>query len=48
MQQQAAALQHQIKNINLFVKMIENRCFIHHHLDAFALPSSTFSPSLHI
>jgi hypothetical protein len=26
-----------LKNINLFVKMIENRCFMHHNLDAFAL-----------
>jgi hypothetical protein len=37
MQQQAAVLQHQIKNINLFMRMIENRCFIHHNLDAFVL-----------
>jgi hypothetical protein len=38
MQQQAAALQYQVKkNINLFVGMIENRWFMHHHLDAFAL-----------
>jgi hypothetical protein len=32
MQQQAAALQYQIKNINLFVRMIENRYFMHHNL----------------
>jgi hypothetical protein len=30
------------KSINLFMRMIENRCVIHHNLDAFALELSNF------